>query len=214
MTSQAQNTKQNTTDTAETALLSGSTIVSRFNVAAKAYGVAVKFRQDAQEEESSTIMDAVQIATEAFATTKGLKPKDFLPQEVEVDKNGNVTIKAKSGNFGKAVVNKSQANKITAMAHNKTVQAAVKKATPKGSKTNATVILSVFAAKGWTSYKKMRADVSTARIVKLNKLGEALEAILDQAIRTFAETNKLDCSNDDNTATKSRIDKLTNPKTK
>ena len=209
MSNTNQNTQPNTTATAEAARLSGdNSLVARFEGEAKALGIASSERETAQEKESQAIMACVVTATEAALTIKGIKPSAFLPQEL--DKAGN--IKTPMGKFGKGVANKSQANKITAMAFNKKVKAAVVKATPAGTKANKALIESVFTAKGWASYKKMKNDVTTARIVKLNKEGVAMEKAIDNFVREYCKVNNLDYSNDDNTSTKTRIKALTEPK--
>ena len=204
--------KTNTnTDTAEAALLSGNaSLVSRFEGEAKALGIASGNRQTAQEIESDAIMACVRTATEAALTIKGIKPKAFSP--LVLDKKGNV--KTPMGKFGAGVANKSQGDKVTAMAFNKIVKAAVTKATPAGTKTNKAIIAAVFEANGWSSYQKMKKDVSAPHVTKLNEKGTAMEKALDNWVREYCKEHNLDFANDDNTRTKARLKALTEPKAK
>jgi len=204
-----QNTNTNTA-TAESALLSGdNSLVARFNGEAEALGIASANRGKAQEAESIAIMACIVTATEIALTVKGIKPKAFMPKVT--DKDGH--IKTLAGEFGASVANPSQANKVTAMAFNKKVKAAVVKATPAGTKVNKALIESVFAAKGWTSHKRMKSDVSTPHVTKLNKEGVAMEKAIDKFVMDYCKVKNLDYSNDDNTSTKTRIKALTEPKT-
>lgn len=196
---------------AEVALLSGNaSLVSRFEGEAKALGIASNNRQTAQEIESAAIMACVATATEAAVTIKGLKPSAFMPQEL--DKAGK--IKTPMGKFGAGVANKSQANKITALAFNKQVKSAVTKATPAGTKTNKAIIAAVFEANGWTSYQKMKKAVSAPHVTKLNEKGTAMEKAVDTFIMEYCKANNIDFANDDNTGTKPRLKALTEPKAK
>ena len=182
MTNQAQNTKPNTTDTAETALLSGSTSAARFD---KAAGELAK--QSEKHIKSATQLDtklqnAVKLAVEIFASDPKIKRAAFLPQETKKDKNGNAKITQTCGKFGKNVGSTNQANRISKAANNKIVQAAVKDAARSiGSKVTAAIVESVFTANGWASYKKLTKATEVKRDkYPLNEAGKQAKAEIEK----------------------------------
>ena len=197
------NTNQNTntnTATAESALLSGDSLAQQFDTAMASYNTESATRQNAQKLESAALMTATKLATLLIA--QGAKVADFTWGET--DKAGNVTKKA--GKHGSHVKDKSQWNKITAVANNKKVQKAVKDATTQaGGKVNMAIVDATFKSKGWTSYKKAYYAVKTIRKVKLDKEQQELSNEWNAFRKTWAIKHKRDISNADDTAINKQI---------
>ena len=200
MSNPNQNTKPNTTATAEAALLSGDSLAQQFDTAMAKYNTESVKRQDAQKLESAELMTATKLATLLIA--QGAKVADFTWGEI--DKAGNVTKKA--GKHGAHVKDKSQWNKITAVANNKKVQKAGKDATTQaGGKVNMAIVDATFKSKGWTSYKKAYNAVKTIRKVKLDKQQQDLANKWNALRKEWAIENKRDISNADDTAINKEI---------
>jgi len=199
MSNVANKTNTNTI-TAEAALLSGDSLAQKFDAAMAKYNTESVIRQDAQKLESAALMAATQIATLLIA--QGAKVADFTWGET--DKVGNVTKKA--GKHGTHVKDKSQWNKITAVANNKKVQKAVKDATTQsGGKVNLAIVDATFKSKGWTSYKKAYNAVRTIRKVKLDKEQQELANEWHAFRKEWAIKHKRDISNADDTAINKQI---------
>ena len=185
-----QNTKPNTTATAETALLKSTqrkqrvvdNTATQFKTTMTSYNGVMGERQTKQIEEGKLLTKAVMLSVQLFLN--GAKPKDFMPEHK--NKNGKVV---KAGKFAGGIANKAQANKISAGGNNKKVKAAVKKAVekaPAGTKVNQAIIGAVFEAKKWTSYSKLMKAVGENRAKELTPLtqdGLKAKAKAEQAIR-------------------------------
>ena len=192
MSNPNQNTKPNTTATAESALLSGdNTSAERFNQAADIYAKKAASLGRATSAADKALHETVKRGVELRANDSSIKRVDFMPEVIKLDKkgkpvldkNGKPVVTQKQGRFGGKVGSTNQANRISKAVCNKTVQDAVIDATPNGTKTSAAIVDSVFTAKGWTSYVKLTKATAVKRDkYPLNKIGKKAKAEIEKMI--------------------------------
>jgi len=186
MTNQAENTKPNTTDTAEAALLQAPAgqlgVTIRFDKAADELKIQSAKHVKSASKLDTKLQNAVKLAVEIFAGDKTVKRADFLPQETKKDKKGNIKITQTCGKFGANVGSTNQANRISKAANNKTVQKEAKDAARKaGTKVTAKIVESVFTANGWTSYVKLTKATEVKRDkYPLNEAGKQAKAQIEK----------------------------------